>query len=161
MKTLLLLCLIVFQICAQEITVLKPNQTFSSKDSSIVMTIPRFNKIDSIISVYKRQVSDYQKDSILCYKETCLSDSLQKKLILVKQENVLVMAKDTLRMAIDSMLIENTKTYQSVIKDLQNTVAKDKGSSDGFFNNTFWFGTGAIVGVAVMYLSAEIVKNIK
>jgi hypothetical protein len=163
MKKIIIFLFFVIQTFAQDngITVLKPNQSFSSKDSVIVVTLTRWAKIDSAVRTYQNQITNYQKDSVVYSKGLALSDSIQKKLILVQQKNNLLMTKDTIRIAIDTLLNENIRTYQAVIKDLQNTLTKDKGSSGGFFNNTFWFGTGAVVGVAVVYISSEILKSIK
>jgi hypothetical protein len=163
MKTILSL-LFVFSVLAsaQEIIVLTPNKSFTAKDTTIIMTLPRFNRIDSVVSLYKRQIADYQKDSVVYAKGMTLSDSIQHKLIAVQQKNDLIVARDSLYMGVDSLLRENIKTYQGVIKDLQNTVTKEnKSSANGFFNDTFWFGTGAVVGVVVMYVSAQVLKSIK
>jgi hypothetical protein len=162
MKTIILLTIfLASQIFAQDITILKPNQSFSSKDSVAIVTLPRLVRIDSVVKAYQAKIAAYQKDSVVYVKGMALSDSITKKLLLVQQKDNLLVAKDSLLLGVDSLLKVNIKIYQGVVTDLQNTVGKDKGSSGGFFNNTFWFGTGAIVGVIVVYISSEILNHIK
>jgi hypothetical protein len=156
----ILMLSLVMPAFSQDITILKPAQSYSSKDTMIVMTVPRFNRLDSIINAYKFQISNYQKDSTLYAKNLVLSDSIQKMLRLEMDKNTLLVTRDQLYLGIDSLRQKNIETYQKMVTDLQAAATKGN-STGGFFNNTFWFGTGAVVGVVAMYLSSEIVQHIK
>ena len=162
MKNIIIISIfLAVQAFAQDITILPPKQSFTSKDSVAIVTLPRLNRIDSVVKVYQARIVGYQKDSVVYAKGMALSDSVTKKLLLVQQKDNLLMTKDTLLLGVDSLLRVNIKTYQGVVNDLQNTVSKNKGSSGGFFNDTWWFGFGAVVGVAVVYISSEILNHIK
>jgi len=158
--TFIISLLLIVPLFAGDITILAPNQQFSSKDSVAIVTLPRLARIDSVVRVYQTRVADYQKDSVACFKGMALSDSLQKKLQLVMQKNALLMTKDSIRVSVDSLLVQKSRIYQGVVEDLQNTVNKNKNSSDGFFNNTFWFFSGTAVGVALTFIASEILHNL-
>jgi hypothetical protein len=158
---LIMISLFVAQIFSQDITVLKPGQSFSAKDSALVLTIPRFNKMDSVIKASQKQIADYKKDSVAYFTLRLVLDSTSNKLQLVQQKSVLLATKDSVLVGIDSLMAENVRTYQSMVSDLQEAASKNKASSGGFFSDTFWFGSGTVVGIVVMYLGSLIVHNVK
>jgi hypothetical protein len=114
-----------------------------------------------VTKTYQKQIADYKKDSVAYFTLRIVMDSTSKKLEQIQQKSALLMTKDSILIGIDSLRAENVRTYSGMVSDIQKVVAKNKGSSGSFFNNTFWFGSGTIVGMAVMYLSSLIVQNIK
>jgi CRISPR/Cas system-associated protein endoribonuclease Cas2 len=140
--------------------ILKPNQTFTAKDTSVVLTAKQFNKLDSLLGDTLR----YQKHISLLNTQAKVSDSLEgayrKELQNDNTQIQLFQIKETLYKGQDSLLTQKAQVYKDLVTDLQKQ-AGTTAKGAGFFNNSFWFGTGALVGVVAVYVSSIILHNIK
>jgi hypothetical protein len=85
------------------------------------------------------------------YKSQLFSDNAQIQLF--QSEKLLYKGQD-------SLLTQKAMVYKGLVDDLQKQVTANTNKT-GFFNNTFWFGTGAVVGVVVAYISSLMLQNIK
>jgi hypothetical protein len=156
-KNLLILAL-TFSTFSQ--TVLKPNQAYTPKDTMVVFTVAHFNKLDSILADTVR----YQKQIGLLNQKGRVSDSLEGvckgQLQNCNTQVQLFQSEKVLYTSRDSLLTQKALVYKGLVDDLQKQVNNDI-KKVGFFNDVFWFGAGAVVGVASVYISSLALHNIK
>jgi hypothetical protein len=157
-KILMFVALIFFSAFSQ--TMLYPNKPYTPKDTLVGFTVKQFNKLDSLLADSVR----YQKQISLLKVESKISDSLEGaykiQLSNSNSQIQLFQTEKILYKGQDSLLTQKALIYKGLVDDLQKQVDANSKKT-GFFNNTFWFGTGAVVGVVVAYLSSIMLHNIK
>jgi len=156
----LVILAIAIRLPAQDITILKPNQAYTPKETRICLTEIQFNKLDSLLA----DTLLYQKQISLLIKKQKISDSLELAYqTQLQNRDALVhdlQLKDSLLIYQDSLYVKKAEIYKGLSDDLQKSIGQ-KSSGAGFFNNTFWFGTGVLVGTAAVYLSSMVLQHIK
>jgi hypothetical protein len=158
-KIIVLLAVLSFNVFSQ--TVLYPNKPYTPKDTTIGFTVKQFNKLDSMLADTAR----YQKQIGLLTLKSKIMDSLDvtyKNQILNNNSQIqLFQTERLLYKGQDSLLVQKATTvYQGLVTDLQKQVTANANKT-GFFNDTFWFGSGALVGVIMAYISSLMLHNIK
>jgi len=160
MNKIFLIGLMITAVSAQDILIINPSQPTTFKEKRVCLTENQFVKLDSMLADTAR----YQKQIGLLKQGAATSDQLVKEYqaqINDKQKTLqLLMAKDSLRILNQSLCDQKIDIYKKFSSDLQKDLKKEQKGT-GFFNNTFWFGTGTIVGVAIMYLGSLILLNVK
>lgn len=157
-KIFVLLAVLSFSVFSQ--TVIYPNKPYTSKDTTIGFTVKQFNKLDSMLADTAR----YQKQIGLLILKSKIMDSLDatyKSQILNNNSQIqLFQTEKILYKGQDSLLTQKVAVYQGLVTDLQKQV-KTEADKTGFFTDTFWFGSGAVVGVVMAYISSLMLHNIK
>lgn len=140
--------------------VIKANKQYTPKEDMVVLTEQQFNKLDSLLGDTLR----YQKKVELLQFDVSKTDSINKKLesqLINLQEQIKgYVAKDSLSVLRMGLYEEKSNVYKGLFVDMQKQLDKSKGKT-GFFNNTFWFGTGVVVGGATLFVGSLIVHNVK
>ena len=157
-KIIVWLAILSFSVSSQ--TVIYPNKPYTPKDTTIGFTVKQFNKLDSMLADTAR----YQKQIGLLTLKSKIMDSLDvtyKNQILNNNSQIqLFQTERLLYKGQDSLLVQKATVYQGLVTDLQKQVTANANKT-GFFNDTFWFGSGALVGVIMAYISSLMLHNIK
>jgi len=163
MKTLFLIVALSATAFSQDIRVLPPGVPYTPQDTAVAMTRQKFGDLSLKLKTLLADSALYQKQISLLTKNLAISDSLEKTYAhQLQNRNDLVSTlqmKDSMLVARDSLYMKKAEIYKGLVEDLQAGIEKNK--EPGFMTNTFWFGTGAIVGATVVYLSSLIVQHIK
>jgi len=157
-KIIVLIALLSFGGFSQ--TVLYPNKPFTPKDTVIAFTTKQFNKLDSMLA----DTIQYQKQIGLLTIKSKIMDSLntvyKSQILNANSQIQLFQAEKLLYKGQDSLLTQKALVYKGLVDDLQKQVTTNTNKT-GFFNNSFWFGFGAVIGVAMAYVSSLMLHNIK
>lgn len=157
MKKIILILTIVFITNAQQI--LQPNRNYIFSDTMVAFTEKQYNKLDSLMIDYQ---NIKKQNSLLEQKINILSDldKVQKEQILnLEKRDTLNISKLDLAKQREELINEKVKLYKDLYTDISKTV-DNKNKKTGFFNNTFWFGTGSVVGVATVFVCSIILNNV-
>ena len=157
MRLLIIVIAVVFTVNAQQILDASKNYKFT--ESMVVFTVKEFEKIEA---AWTDDSLNVEKVKLLQQKVEIVESTnveLNNRIFLL--DSKIVLQQGRLDLSVDRNILLNKKiiVYKDLFNDTDKELQKRRGKL-GFFNNTFWFGFGTVVGVGIMYLSSEIVSNV-
>ena|SRR4030042_2118928 len=157
MKVLPIILLLSLTILSQEI--LETGKNYKFDKTMVLFTVEQFNKLEAAWSDDSLNIEKIK----LLQNKIEIMEQLEKELndniFLLERKNTL--QKDKLDLSIDRDSLVNKKVliYKDLYEETDKELKKRMGKS-GFFNNTFWFGIGTVIGIGLTYLGSEIVSNV-
>jgi len=157
MRVMIIVIAIVFTVYSQQI--LDAGKNYKFAEPMVAFTVEEFEKIEV---AWTDDSLNVEKVKLLQQKVEIVEKTnfeLNNRIFLLDRKVILQQGKLDLGVDRDILLNKKIIVYKDLFNETDKELQKRRGKL-GFFNNTFWFGFGTVVGIGVMYLSSEIVSNV-
>lgn len=156
-KMIIILFLLALNVFSQEI--LRPNKNYSFPDTMIVFTEKEFDKLDSLLKGFP----EIKKQNNLLSEKIKIMDGIdikqKEQIFSLEKQDTLNKVKIDLLMEREDLYNKKVEVYKGLYQDIEKELEK-KNKKTKFFSNTFWFGTGTVIGVATVFICSVILNNI-